>query len=48
MHFAELIEIEGYESVDQLLEAVLGDSVSPAICINEGCDFTANHVRELI
>jgi hypothetical protein len=37
---AKLIEIEGYESLEQLLEAVIGDSVSPAICMNEGCDYT--------
>ena len=37
---AKLIDIEGYESVDQLLEAVLGDTVSPAICINADCSYT--------
>jgi hypothetical protein len=37
---AKLIEIEGYESLEQLLEAVVGDSVSPAICMNEDCNFT--------
>jgi hypothetical protein len=37
---ATLLEIEGYDSIEALLEAVLGDSVSPAICMNEGCDFT--------
>jgi hypothetical protein len=37
---AKLVEIEGYDSADELMEAVLSDSVSPAICINEGCDFT--------
>jgi hypothetical protein len=37
---AQLIEIEGYDSVEALLEAVLSDSVSPAICMNEGCDYT--------
>jgi hypothetical protein len=37
---AKLIEIEGYESVEALLPAVLGDSVSPAICINEDCSYT--------
>ena len=28
---AKLIEIEGYDSLDELLEAVFSDSVSPAI-----------------
>jgi hypothetical protein len=37
---AKLIEIEGYDSIDKLMEAVSSDSVSPAICMNEGCDFT--------
>jgi hypothetical protein len=35
----KLIEIEGYDSIEQLAEAVLSDAVSPAICMNEGCDF---------
>ena len=29
-----------FESVEALLQAVIGDSVSPAICMNEDCDFT--------
>jgi hypothetical protein len=37
---AKLIEIEGYDSLEELLEAVFSDAVSPAICMNEGCDFT--------
>jgi len=37
---AKLIEIEGYSSIEELVQAVLSDSVSPAICMNEGCDFT--------
>jgi hypothetical protein len=37
---AKLIEIEGYDSIEALLEAVLSDSVSPAICMNECCDYT--------
>jgi hypothetical protein len=37
---ARLVEIEGKESVEQLLEAVIGDSVSPAICMNADCNFT--------
>jgi hypothetical protein len=36
----KLLEIEGYDSLEVLMEAVFGDSVSPAICMNEGCDFT--------
>jgi hypothetical protein len=37
---AKLVEIEGYNSADELMEAVISDAVSPAICMNEGCDFT--------
>jgi hypothetical protein len=37
---AKLIEIEGYETADQLLAAAFSDSVSPAICMNEDCNFT--------
>jgi hypothetical protein len=37
---AKLMEIEGYESIEELAEAVFSDSVSPAICMNEDCDFT--------
>jgi hypothetical protein len=37
---AKLLEIEGYDSVETLMEAVFSDSVSPAICMNEDCDFT--------
>jgi hypothetical protein len=37
---AKLIDIEGYDSIEALLEAVFSDSVSPAICMNDGCEFT--------
>ena len=37
---ATLLEIEGYDSVEALLQAVLSDSVSPAICMNEDCNYT--------
>ncbi len=37
---AKLIEMEGYESIEQLAEAILSDSVSPAICMNEDCSYT--------
>jgi hypothetical protein len=37
---AKLLEIEGYDSLAKLMEAVFSDAVSPAICMNEGCDFT--------
>ena len=37
----KLIEIEGFPNLEALLEACVADSVSPAICMNEGCDYTA-------
>ena len=42
---AKLIEIEGFDTIEALMEAVFSDSVSPAICINEGCDFTCEMER---
>ena len=37
----KLCEIEGYETPYDLVEAVMTDVVSPAICMTEGCDYTA-------
>ena len=37
---AKLIEIDGFDSIEELMEAVFSDAVSPAICLNEGCDYT--------
>ena len=37
----QLVEFEGYEGLDELLAASIADSVSPAICLNDGCDYTA-------
>ena len=35
-----LVETEGFENLDGLLEAVITDSVCPAICTNLSCDYT--------
>ena len=35
-----LADIEGYESIEELCEAYATDSVCPAICLEEGCDYT--------
>jgi hypothetical protein len=40
---AKLVEIEGYESSNELMEAVFSDSVFPTICMNEGCVHRTNH-----
>ena len=36
----QLVEIEGFASVEELLEACVHDSVSPGICTRDGCDYT--------
>jgi hypothetical protein len=36
---AKLIEIEGYDSIEELIEVVFSDAVSPAICMNADCNF---------
>ena len=37
-----LCQIEGYENVHDLVQAVAVDSVCPAICMTEGCEYTAD------
>ena len=37
----KLIEIEGFEDEEALIAAVVSDSVCPAICMNDGCEYTA-------
>jgi len=37
----DLVQSEGYDSLEELLEACVADSVSPAICMNDGCSYTA-------
>lgn len=37
----KLCEVEGYPDPLDLIQAVISDSVSPAICMTEGCDHTA-------
>ena len=41
----KLCEIEGYKNAHDLMEAVWCDSVCPAICMTEGCDYTQYHVQ---
>jgi hypothetical protein len=36
----KLVEIEGFDTALALAEATVSDSVCPAICMNEGCDYT--------
>src|SRR6266853_2702521 len=37
----KLCEVEGFNSLDDLLQAAATDSVCPAICMTEGCDYTS-------
>jgi hypothetical protein len=37
-----LAELEGFETVDEMFDAAVSDSVCPGICINPGCDYTAD------
>jgi len=37
----KLCEVEGFEKVEDILFAAVSDSVCPAICMTEGCDYTA-------
>jgi hypothetical protein len=36
----KLCDIEGFETIAELLSAAITDSVCPAICMTEGCDYT--------
>ncbi len=36
----KLCECEGFRNLDQLLKHAAPDSVGPAICMTEGCDYT--------
>jgi hypothetical protein len=35
----KLCEVEGFTSLDDLLQVAATDSVCPAICMTEGCDY---------
>ena len=37
----KLCDLEGFNSLDDLLQAAATDSVCPAICTTGGCDYTA-------
>ena len=36
----KVIEIEGYDDDVALIADAVSDSVCPAICMNDGCDYT--------
>ena len=35
-----LCDLEGFNSLEDLLQTAATDSVCPAICMTEGCDYT--------
>lgn len=37
---SKLIESEGFENMEQMLQATVFDSVSPGICVNRECNYT--------
>lgn len=37
---SKLIESEGFENLEQMLQATVFDSVSPGICVNPECNYT--------
>ena len=39
---AQLIEIEGFASLDDMLATVVSDSVAPGIFVREGCSYTCD------
>lgn len=36
----KLAEIEGFDSVEEMLDVNIDESVVPGICMNSGCTFT--------
>jgi hypothetical protein len=41
-----LCEREGFKSLNALLKASFSDSICPAICMTEGCDYTTEMERD--
>lgn len=37
---SKLIESEGFETLEQMLQSTVFDSVAPGICINPECNYT--------
>jgi hypothetical protein len=37
----KLCDAEGFKCIDELLSVSITDSVCPAICMTEGCDYTS-------
>jgi hypothetical protein len=39
----QLVESEGYNDPTDMLRDALSDGLCPSICMNDGCDYTANY-----
>jgi DsbC/DsbD-like thiol-disulfide interchange protein len=42
----KLCDLEGYKRLNDLLKASVTDSICPAICMTEGCDYTTEMERD--
>jgi hypothetical protein len=42
----KLCDLEGYKRIHDLLKSSAKDSLCPAICMTEGCDFTTEMERD--
>ena len=42
----KLCELEGFEKVEDILFKSITDSVCPAICMTEGCDYTTEMEKD--
>ena len=36
----DLLDVEGYDNIDEAFDELMTDSVNPGICMNSGCDYT--------
>ena len=43
---SKLIESEGFENLEEMLQAAAFDSVSPGICVNPDCNHTVEVVPD--
>ena len=42
----KVCEAEGFATIDDLIALSVADSVCPAICMTEGCDYTTEMERD--
>jgi hypothetical protein len=44
----KLCDLEGYKRLNDLLKASVTDSICPAICMTEGCDYTIGYCERVV